>query len=219
MKILKRNLEIKQTKAKYSKVVWFYNFWSWLTESKAARYVLKFSEITDGKQIIEIACGTGIVFEQIVKQNPNGENLGIDLSPDMLQRAKKRLTKYDARHYKLKEGDIFNLDIEENSYDLLVNNFMVDLMPYDTFDTLAKEFYRIIKPGGRIVISTFSFGKKKINKIWYWVANKFPDLLTGCRPISFKENLINAGFKIEKSIEISQNTFPSEIIKARKIIQ
>ena len=44
-----------------------------------------------------------------------------------------------------------------------------------------------------------------------------PDLLTGCRPVSFKENLLKAGFKIEKSIEISQNTFPSEVIKAIKI--
>ena len=217
MKTLKRNLETNKTKTDYSKVVWFYNFWSWLTESKAAKYVLKFSEIKNGEQILEIACGTGVVFEQIVKQNPNGENLGIDLSPDMLQKAKKRLAKLDSQNYKLKEGDIFKLEIRENSFNLLVNNFMVDLMPSDTFDKLAEEFYRVIKPDGRIVISTFSFGKKKVNKFWYWVAKKFPDLLTGCRPVSFKENLIKAGFEIEKSIEISQNTFPSEIIKARKI--
>ena len=89
-------------------------------------------------------------------------------------------------------------------------------MPSETFDKLAEEFYRVTKPGGRVVISTFSFGKKKINRFWFWVAKNFPDILTGCRPVSFKENLVNAGFKIEKSIEISQNTFPSEIIKARK---
>lgn len=54
-------------------------------------------------------------------------------------------------------------------------------------------------------------------KIWFWVAKKCPDLLTGCRPVSFKNNLIKAGFEIEKALEISKNTFPSEIIKAKKI--
>ena len=203
-------------KTDYSKVVWFYNFWSWLTESKASRYVLKFSEIKDGEKILEIACGTGIFFEKIVKQNPNGKNIGIDLSPDMLNKAKKRLKKLKSVNYKLSEGDALNIGFKDNSFDLVVNNFMIDLMPSDTFDKLAEEFYRVTKPGGKVVVSTFSFGKKKINRFWYWIAKNFPDILTGCRPISFKNYLIKAGFKIEDSIEISQNTFPSEIIKARK---
>jgi len=44
-------------------------------------------EFKDGKTILEVACGTGVVFEQIVRRNPNGRNLGIDLSPDMLAKA------------------------------------------------------------------------------------------------------------------------------------
>ena len=216
MAILERKFETHKMKTDYSKVVWFYNFWSWLTESKASRYVLKFSEIKDGEKILEIACGTGIFFEKIVKQNPNGKNIGIDLSPDMLNKAKKRLKKLKSVNYKLSEGDALNIGFKDNSFDLVVNNFMIDLMPSDTFDKLAEEFYRVTKPGGKVVISTFSFGKKKINRFWYWIAKKFPDILTGCRPISFKNYLIKAGFKIEDSIEISQNTFPSEIIKARK---
>jgi len=216
MEVLKRKLETNKTKTDFSKVVWFYDFWSWLTESKAAKYVIKFSEIKDGETILEIACGTGVVFEQIVKQNPNGDNIGIDLSPDMLNKAKKRMEKLKSNHYDLREDDVLKLDFNDNSCDLIVNNFMVDLMPFDTFDKISEEFYRVTKPGGRVVISTFSFGKKKVNKFWFWVAKKFPDILTGCRPVSFKENLIKAGFEIEKSIEISQNTFPSEIIKARK---
>jgi len=216
MEVLKRKLETNKTKTDFCKVVWFYDFWSWLTESKAAKYVIKFSEIKDGETILEIACGTGVVFEQIVKQNPNGDNIGIDLSPDMLNKAKKRMEKLKSNHYDLREDDVLKLDFNDNSCDLIVNNFMVDLMPFDTFDKISEEFYRVTKPGGRVVISTFSFGKKKVNKFWFWVAKKFPDILTGCRPVSFKENLIKAGFEIEKSIEISQNTFPSEIIKARK---
>jgi len=216
MEVIERKPETNKTKTDYSKVVWFYDFWSWLTESKAAGYVIKFSEIKDGETILEIACGTGVVFEKIVKQNPNGKNTGIDLSPDMLNKAKKRLKKLKSGNYELREGDVLKLGFNDNSFDLVVNNFMVDLMPAETFNILADKFYKITKPGGRVVISTFSFGKKRINKFWFWVAKNFPDILTGCRPVSFKENLMKAGFIIEKSIEISQNTFPSEILKARK---
>ncbi|SRR6266498_4960916 len=217
MRVLERKLDKNETIKNYKKVVWFYDFWSWLTESKAAKHIIELAEIIDNTDVLEVACGTGVVFEQIVKLNPNGKNIGIDLSPDMLDKAKKRLRNIKNVNYELKEGDALNLNFQDNSFDIIINNFMVDLMPAETFDKIAQEFYQILKPNGVIVMSTFSFGFKKIHRFWFWVAKKFPGLLTGCRPVSFKECLIKAGFVIEKDLEISQNTFPSEIIKARKM--
>jgi ubiquinone/menaquinone biosynthesis C-methylase UbiE len=217
METLNRELDSEKIKSAYKNVVWFYDFWSWLTESKAAKKVIEFSAIKSGEHILEVACGTGVVFEKVVSKNPNGKNIGIDLSPEMLKKANARLSKLKNTSYELKEGDALNLNFQDNFFDLVINNFMVDLMPVGVFDKVACEFYRVIKPGGILVVSTFSFGKKKVNKIWQWVAKRFPDLLTGCRPVSFKKYLLDAGFEIERSIEISQNTFPSEIIKAIKI--
>lgn len=215
MEVLPRTLDKDNTRKSYKKVVWFYNFWSWLTESKAAKEVLKLAAIEDGSTVLEIACGTGVVMEQIVRCNPSGINIGMDLSPDMLGKAHKRLAKL-AGNFQLIEGDVFNHGIDSDSADILINNFMVDLMPENTFDDIAKEFYRLLKPDGVLIISTFSFGTKRIHRMWYWIAKHFPGVLTGCRPVSFKEYLISVGFTIESDIEISQNTFPSEVIKARK---
>lgn len=216
MNVLERKPEKSKVKRDYKNVVWYYNFWSWVTESKAAKYVIKFAEIQNGETILEVACGTGVVFEQIARRNSNGKNVGIDLSPDMLKKAKERLKKTKRNNYELKEGDALQLDYEDNTFDIVINNYMVDLLPSATFDRIAEEFYRVTKPNGKVVVSTFSFGKKKINKFWFWIAKKFPDILTGCRPVTFREHLLKAGFEIEKSVEISQNTFPSEIIKAIK---
>lgn len=110
-----------------------------------------------------------------------------------------------------------NLDFPDNTFDILVNNYIVDILPVAQFDKVASEFYRVLKKEGTAVIATFSFGTKRIHRFWYWVAKRFPRLLTGCRPVSFKMNLMNAGFEIEMNQQISQNTFPTEIIKARKI--
>ena len=215
MTTLERKLNKDKTRKDYKRVAWFYNLWSRLTENKAARTVVDLAEIGDRKKILEVACGTGIVFERIVNQNPNGENTGIDLSPVMLSKARKRL-KAGKGNFELKEGDALNLDFSDNTFDIVINNFMVDLMPQVYFDKIAREFKRVLKPQGTLVVATFSFGKKKINLIWLWIAKHFPSLLTGCRPVSFKGNLLQAGFTIEMDLEISQNTFPSEIIKARK---
>lgn len=216
MNTLDRKLDHQETKISYKKVVWFYNFWSWLTESRAAAAVIRFASIMDNQRVIEIACGTGIVFEKIVSQNPSGHNTGIDLSPDMLGKARERLRKSKFSNYELKEGNVLGLDFKDNSFDVLVNNFMIDLMPENTFDMMASEFYRILNPGGIAVISTFSFGEKKINHFWHWVAKKFPALLTGCRPVAFRPHLEKAGFVIEEDLQISQNAFPSEVLRARK---
>ncbi|MGW8314554.1 MAG: class I SAM-dependent methyltransferase [Bacteroidales bacterium] len=217
MKVLERKLDETKTKEEFRKVLWFYDFWGWLTERKAAQNVLKLAEIENGNDILDVACGTGEMLEKIVKLNPDGKNIGIDLSPDMLAKAEEKLNRRNRGNFKLQEGNALDLNFPEHSFDILVNNYMVDLMPVESFDKIANEFFRVLKPNGIIVISTFSFGTRKIHKFWYWVARKFPGLLTGCRPVSFKNYLVKAGFIIEKVMEISQNTFPSVIIKARKV--
>jgi ubiquinone/menaquinone biosynthesis C-methylase UbiE len=217
MEILKREFDKEKTKNNYKKVAGVYNFWSWLTESKAAKEVLRLADIKDNQQILEVACGTGVLFEKIVRLNPNGLCTGVDLSPEMLGIAKKRVGKLKNLNYTLREGNILNPDFPNDSFDIVINNFMIDLMPEETFDKIAEVFFKVLKQNGIAVISIFSFGEKKINKFWVWIAKRFPDLLTGCRPVSFSKNLINAGFIIESETEISQNTFPSSVIKARKL--
>jgi len=215
--ILERKLDKRQTQINYSQVAWFYNVWSKLTESKAAEMVLEYSDLTDNEDIIEIACGTGLVFKEMLKKNPNGRNLGIDLSSHMLAKAKKLMVREKLNNYELRQGDVLHLHVEDGSFDKLINNFMIDLMPKNKFEFIFSEFNRILKPHGVAVISIFSFGQYRINKFWLAIAKYFPRLLTDCRPVEIREDLISAGFKIEKEIEISQNTFPAKIYRIRKI--
>ncbi len=214
--ILNRTLDFDKTIKSYRKVLWFYDFWSRLTESRALAKVVELADIKDNQNIIEIACGTGKMLEKIVTKNPNGHNVGIDLSIDMLQKANLRLQKSSLKNFELHEANVLSLNINSDEFDLLLNNFMIDLMPESTFDSIATEFFRLLKPNGIAVISTFSFGTKRINRFWFWIAKYIPGLLTGCRPVTFKKHLETAGFEIIDDCQISQNTFPAEIIKAKK---
>ncbi len=122
-KILNRKFSENEVKDSYSKVAWFYDFWSWLTESKAAKKVIEIAEIKDGESILEVAVGTGLVFKEILRRNPSGINKATEISPSMLSRANKRLRKLNNSNYKLEIGNAYHLHFKDNSFDLVVNNF------------------------------------------------------------------------------------------------
>jgi ubiquinone/menaquinone biosynthesis C-methylase UbiE len=213
---LRRNLSKEEIQESYSKVAWFYDQWGKLTESRAIQRVTQLANIQDGEHILEVAVGTGVVFEEIVKRNPNGQNEGIDLSPSMLQRAEERLKNYNINSFHLQVGSVYQLPFVDNTFDLLINNFMLDLLPEDDFSLILSEMKRVLKPSGRVVISTMAFGEKWYNKIWFWIAKHFPNLLTGCRPISLESYILKSGFENVIVEKISQNTFPAEVLKATK---
>lgn len=212
---LKRRFEEQTVKDAYAAVAWFYNSWSRMTESRAAGTVLELARIKNGERILEVAVGTGLVFAEIVKRNQHGINAGLDLSESMLQRAEKRMKNIPKDRYELHIGNAFKLPFNSQHFDLLINNFMLDLLPEQDFVTVLTEFKRVLKPGGRIVVSTMTFGRKWYNRTWHLVANYLPSLLTGCRPIAIGPYLMQVGYDIVDSVYISQNTFPSEVTTAR----
>jgi len=64
----------------YDKISNIYDLWGNLAESKARNRAIELADIKDGQKILEVACGTGLAFREIVKKNPSGFNYGIDLS-------------------------------------------------------------------------------------------------------------------------------------------
>ena len=214
--VLSREFKLAKIIDSYAKVAWFYDYWALLTETKASRKVLEYAGIRDGEHILEVAVGTGMLFKKIVNLNPHGKNEGVELAPKMLARAQKRLSGLPVSHYRLIAGNAYQLPYTEGSFDLVVNNFMLDLLPVEGINKVLAEFYRVLKPDGRVVISTMSFGEKWYHQFWQWVARRLPGLLTGCRPVAVAQYLQKTGFTNLKIARISQNTFPAEIISARK---
>ena len=215
-KILERRYNVNYLQKSYGRVSFFYDLWSRLTETKALETAIKLAEIRNGQAIIDAACGTGAALRRIVKLNPDGINIGIDLSQAMLSKARKKLAKLNCKNCRTEIGDALNLPFKAEEFDRLFNNFMADLLPVEKFPNAAAEFYRVLKPGGVAVISTFAFSQSLSGKFWFLIAKNFPALLTGCRPVSFGEYLKEAGFLIEEKKLVTQNTFPAEVIKARK---
>ncbi len=198
----------------YRKIAPGYDLWARLTESKARDRCLEIAAIQNGESVLEVAVGTGLAFERILRANPSGRNEGIDLTEAMLIRAEKRAASAGIESYRLTVGDAYALDFPDDDFDVLINNYMFDLLPEDDFPTVLAEFRRVLRPGGRLVLVNMTKGMHWYNSIWEWVYRMNPAWLGGCRGVQVLPLLGQVGFETLGRQYISQMTFPSEVICA-----
>lgn len=212
--MLDANIKKDHISVIYRRLAPSYDLWAWLTESKARDRCLELAAIQDGESVLEVAVGTGLAFERILKSNPSGRNEGIDLTEAMLKHAERKGSASGSANYHLRIGDAYDLDYPDESFDVLVNNYMFDLLPQRDFATVLHEFKRVLRPGGRLAMVNMTKGERWYNGIWERIYRVNPALLGGCRGVLLAPQLIACGFLQVKREYVSQLTFPSEIVCA-----
>jgi len=200
----------------YDKIAPIYDVWGKLTESRARNRAIELAEIKDGSHVLEVAVGTGLAFYEIVKRNPNGISTGIDLSQRMLEKAKKRLKGISFTNYSLNFGTAFQLKMEDESIDVLMNNYMFDLIPFEDMDKVLTEFRRVLKREGRLVLVNMTEGERFGSNLYDFVYNLSPKTMGGCRGVKLSGKLKQHGFRVETREYYQQMLFPSEVILAYK---
>ena len=200
----------------YDGNAWFYDFWAFLTESKAQKRALQIANIQDNSTILDVAVGTGRLFREIMKRNPSGQNYGIDISRGMLAKAKHKLLKQKNQNYTLEIGSAFDINMDDDSVDILFNNYMFDLIPFNQMDAVIEEFKRVLKPGGKLVLVNMTKGEKFGANIYEFLYRISPKLMGGCRGVQQSELLTQHGFQVKSREYVQQMLFPSEVILATK---
>jgi ubiquinone/menaquinone biosynthesis C-methylase UbiE len=179
----------------YRKIAPSYDLWSWLTESKARDRCLELAAIQNGEAVLEVAVGTGLAFERILQGNRSGRNEGIDLTEAMLIRAKKKAAKSGSTNYRLRVSDAYGLDFPDDSFDVLINNYVFDLLPKQDFLTVLEEFKRVLRPGGRLAMVNMTKGERWYNGIWERIYRIKLALLGGCRGVLLLPQIEDCGFR------------------------
>ena len=95
-----------------------------------------------------------------------------------------------------------------------MNAYMFDLLPEEDFTVVLKEFKRVLKPNGRIVLANMTKAEQFYQRIWESIYHINPRWLGGCRGVLLAPALRAAGFKDVQRETVSQFGFPSEIITA-----
>jgi ubiquinone/menaquinone biosynthesis C-methylase UbiE len=200
----------------YRSIAPVYDLWARLTESKARSRCLELARIQDGESVLEVAVGTGLAFAQILAANPHGRNDGIDLTQEMLLRARRRAERSGVHTYRLELGDAHKLDYPAHTFDVLLNNYLFDLLPEEDFPAVLGEFMRVLRPGGRLVIANMTRAAHWYERGWELLYRLNPAWLGGCRGVSLRPYLESAGFQDVTHELIRQLTFPTEILSAVK---
>ena len=214
--MLDARIEKSQVPGVYKKIAPIYDIWGSLMESKARSRCLQLAAIRDGESVLEVAVGTGMAFAEIIRSNPSGQSEGIDITEQMLSRAMKKAAKTEMKNYRLRLGDAYALAFPDESFDIVINNYMFDLMPEKDFKTVLGEFKRVLRPGGRLVMVNMSVCERWYHALWELIYRLNPAWLGGCRGVHILPYLESLGFNQIKREYISQMTYPSEVVYAVK---
>lgn len=215
-KILDARIEKEQISEVYREIAPVYDFWGKLIESEAHFRCLELAAIKNGESVLEVAVGTGTLFERILKLNPDGRNEGIDITPEMLSRAEEKAKRTGNRNYHLSAGDAYATSFHDDNFDVLIANYLFDMLPEGDFETVLKEFRRVLCPGGRLVTASMTKGLHWYNNWGELIYRINPEWFGGCRGVLLLPHFEAAGFVNTKREYISQLTFPSEVVYGEK---
>ncbi len=214
--ILQSRYRVEYIIRKYNWIAPIYDIFALLMVSKARKKALEMVNIRDGERVLEVAIGTGLNLVEIVKRNPNGWVEGIDISPKMLRKARQRLLKAGSRNFSLHLCDCRNLPFEDNSFDVVISQYLLDILPLKDFIPILNEFKRVLRDGGRVILVNMTKGEKFINKIYEEIYKLRLPLIAGCRGVIAQPFLKEVGFQMFKREFVSQIGFPSEIVMGVK---
>ncbi len=201
---------------KYNWIAPIYDLFGWLMESRARQRAIEIAEIKDGERVLEVALGTGLNFVEILKRNPNGWVEGIDVSMKMIERAKKRISKIGQKNYNLNLGDCRYLPFGNETFDVIMSQYLLDILPVQDFIPILLEYKRVLKKGGRIVLVNMTKGEKRFNQIYEEIYKLKLPLLAGCRGVMAQPFLKKIGFEDFHREFVSQFGFPSEVVRGVK---
>ncbi|MBW2453726.1 MAG: class I SAM-dependent methyltransferase [Deltaproteobacteria bacterium] len=101
----------------------------------------------DGLQTLEVGCGRGVGTQLIFEQFGAQQVHAIDLDPDMVARAQRRLASYSADRLKLAVGDVTAIEAEDASFDAVFDFGIIHHVP--DWPAAVAEVQRVLRPGGR----------------------------------------------------------------------
>ncbi len=135
---------------------------------------ISLGEIKQGYTVVDLGSGAGLdCFLAAEKVGKDGRVIGIDMTPAMIEKAKKNAEKYGYKNVEFCLGDIENLPVSDNSVDIVLSNCVINLAPDKK--KVFQEAYRVLKSGGKMYVSdVVLLGKLSV------VQKNDPKLLCAC---------------------------------------
>lgn len=113
---------------------------------------LAFSGVREGDVVLDLGSGAGLdVLIAAAKVGPSGRAIGVDMTDEMIARARANIAETGATNAEIRKGIIEEMPVEDGSVDWVISNCVINLSPEKP--RVFAEIHRVLKPGGRFSIS------------------------------------------------------------------
>ena len=178
-----------------------------------------FAELNAGDIVLDLGSGAGFdCFLAAQKVGSSGKVIGIDMTPEMIEKAQANARKYGYSNVEFHHGDIESLPVEDSSVDVIISNCVINLAPDK--EKVFREAFRVLRPEGRIYISDMVLLEDLPEEL-----KNDSDLLAGCiAGAVLKEEYLRllkkAGFSVEimnEDLDISKRQYGDLPVESLKL--
>jgi len=177
------------------------------------------ANIKEGDTVLDLGSGAGFdSFLAVKKVGKTGKVIGVDMTEELLNKARGLAEKYGFKNVEFRQGDIEKLPVDNESIDVIISNCVINLAP----DKLKvfKEAYRVLKKTGEMYVSDIVLLEELTRE-----QREDEKLIAGCvGGALLKENylkiIIDAGFKyniLDEDVEISKTQYNGINLESLKV--